>query len=336
MIVHEDSMRIFTANRGLVRMTFVGDFGLGFKAGISMRLGGYFPFLLLLLCLLAPPSRFLQAGGKDKPRKCIMVFGCHADDVEIMAGGTLAKYIANGYEGVCVCVENGLTGSQIEKIPGNWDFGKNIVTGELTHSPRTYPVDALESSQMRQEEALRAARVFGAEPVLLNFVEPEFYLGRQLILYGRDEFNQYNPPGRKHVNIATHIGGDVDLVADLLKEYQPEITIIHTLGGEVFEANEGSYIVYMAFMKAISGGVPVGKLWMNIDGWLLDGVGQRSGRGKADVHVDVKDFLRTKYDALDKHVSQNGGFGREHALSRSQKRPKEAVEEFITVIDNTK
>lgn len=35
-----------------------------------------------------------------------MVFGAHADDVEILAGGTFAKYIADGYEGVYVCVRS--------------------------------------------------------------------------------------------------------------------------------------------------------------------------------------------------------------------------------------
>jgi hypothetical protein len=39
--------------------------------------------------------------------------------------------------------------------------------------------------------------------------------------------------------------------------------------------------------------------------------------------------------ALDKHVSQNGGFGRDY-VKEDGDQPKEAVEEFITAIDNTK
>lgn len=265
-----------------------------------------------------------------------MVFGCRADDVGRMAGGTVAKYIAGGYEAVYVCLQNNLTGCLINKVPGNWDFKKNIVSGALTHSSRTFPSDALEANQMRQEEAQSAARVFGAEPVFLNLVEPELYLGRELILYGRDEFSQYDPPGRKHVNVATHIGPNVDLIADLLKKYKPEITIIHTLGGDNFEANEGSYIVYMAFEKAISSGIPVGKLWMTVDGWLLDGAGQRSGRGKADVRVDIRSFLKTKYAAIDKHASQNGGRGRDSGKSGDGMKDREAFEQFILVLDNSK
>ena len=52
-----------------------------------------------------------------KPQKCIMVFGAHADDVDEIAGGTFAKYIASGYKGVYVCVTNNLAGCNLERTP---------------------------------------------------------------------------------------------------------------------------------------------------------------------------------------------------------------------------
>lgn len=288
-------------------------------------------FLIIILV-----SSVVALGQKEKPNKSIMVFGCHADDVEEMTGGTFAKYISEGYKGIYVCVENNLSGNQIEKVPGNWNFDTRKVTGALTHSPKEYPVGALETSQIRQEEALSGAKILGAEPVFLNFVEPEFYLGRKAIIYGTVEYNQYDPPGRKHVSISTRNSKDVDFLVDLLKKYKPEITIIHTLGGEKFDHAESAYLMYMAFKKAIAKGIPVGKLWMNIDGWLLDNPAQKSGRGKPDVQINVKDFLKTKYEALDKHVSQNGGWGRQYVKVRNEMQPKEVVEEFITVLDKTK
>src|SRR5512135_2108474 len=109
-----------------------------------------FRALLVLLVLQAVVGP--GAGAKEKPRKCIMVFGAHADDVEEMAGGTLAKYIAEGYQGVYVCVVNNFAGNQIEKVPGNYDFTKVKVTGALSGSPRVYQVDALETCQIRSEE----------------------------------------------------------------------------------------------------------------------------------------------------------------------------------------
>jgi len=68
--------------------------------------------------------------------------------------------------------------------------------------------------------------------------------------------------------------------------------------------------------------------------FLIDA--QESGRGKPDILIDVRDFLKTKYAAYDKHVSQNGGFGRDYVISNRKKPYNDEVEEFITVIDNTK
>jgi LmbE family N-acetylglucosaminyl deacetylase len=61
----------------------------------------------------------------------------------------------------------------------------------------------------------------------------------------------------------------------------------------------------------------------------------KSGRGVPDVHIDVKNYLKTKYTALNKHISQNGGLGRDYVMG-NETQPKEVIEEFITVVDNTK
>ncbi len=94
---------------------------------------------------------------------CILVFGSHADDVEQMAGGTFAKYISEGYQGVYVCAMNNLSGNRIEKFQGNWDFETDRLTSEVTSSPKMYQVGALETMQIRKEEALQAYKVLGAE-----------------------------------------------------------------------------------------------------------------------------------------------------------------------------
>ena len=144
----------------------------------------------------------------------------------------------------------------------------------------------------------------------------------------------YNPPGRRQINLATRYSEDVDVVVDLLKKYQPEIVITHTLGGEKLDHEGTAYMMYLAFTRAMDKNIPVGKLWMTVNGWLLDKDAQRNGRGKPDVHIDVKDYLKTKYEALNKHISQNGGFGREY-VTENETQPKEVIEEFITVLDKT-
>jgi LmbE family N-acetylglucosaminyl deacetylase len=292
-------------------------------------------FLLYVLLLNMVSANIIIAGGGDKPRKCILVFGAHADDVEGMAGGTLAKYISDGYQGIYVCVTNNLAGNQIEKFPGNWDFGTGKLTAAITLSPKMYQVDALETMQIRREEALQAAKVFGAEPVFLDFCEPEFWMGRKLIVYGSEEFIKFSPPGRKQISLATRYSEDVNFVVALLRKYQPEITIMHTPGGEKLDHGESGYMMYLAFKKAISQGIPVGKLWTVSRGWLADSVAQQSGRGKPDVRLDVRNHLKTEFAAWSKHISQNGGEIEKNVGLRRPARDR-SFEEFITILDNTK
>ncbi|MGN6291621.1 MAG: PIG-L deacetylase family protein [Chitinophagaceae bacterium] len=266
-----------------------------------------------------------------KPRKCIMVFGAHADDADEIAGGTLAKYVAEGYEGVYVVAINNLDGCNLERTPW-YDKGPNFT---VSSSPHKYRVDALETSQIREEEARAAAAVYPSIPIFLNFKEPTFFIGRKMVYYGTPEYDAFNPPGRQLIPIATYTDSDVDTVVELLRKYQPEIIITHTLGGEKMDHGNTGYMIYLAVKRAMQQGIPVGKLWMTVNGWFLDREAQKSGRGKPDVHVDVKKYLDTKYKALNKHISQNGGFGRDYVMG-NETQPKEVIEEFITVIDNTK
>jgi len=260
-----------------------------------------------------------------------MVFGAHADDVDEIAGGTFAKYISMGYEGVYVCVTNNLAGCNLEKTP-YFDRGPSFT---ISDSPLKYPVGALETNQIRSEEAKAAAAVYGAIPVFLDFSEPEFYLGRKVIIYATEEFINFNPPGRRQINLATRYSEDVNIVVDLLEKYQPEIVITHTLGGEKLDHEGTAYMMYLAFKKAIDKNIPVGKMWMTVNGWLLDKDAQKMGRGKPDIKEDVRDFLNIKYEALNKHLSQNSGFGRDYVMD-NKTQPREVIEEFITVLDNTK
>ncbi len=293
-------------------------------------------FLLLLsrsclVSILFTLPVYMSAQTKEKPRKCILVFGAHADDVDENAGGTLAKYVAMGYEGIYVCAINNLDGCNLERTPW-YDKGPNFT---ISNSPYKYRVGALETSQIREEEAKAAAAVYPATPIFLNYKEPTFFIGRKIVYYGTPEYDAFDPPGRPLIPIATYMDSEVDSVYELLKKYQPEIVITHTLGGEKMDHGNAAYLIYLAFKKAVDNHIPVGKLWMVVNGWFMDKTAQQNGRGKPDVHIDVKDYLKTKYAALNKHISQNGGFGRDY-VTGNETQPKEVIEEFITVIDNTK
>jgi len=299
-------------------------------SGKSVNTGHYYMIFLLLFSLIT-----VCTTGQDKPRKCILVFGAHADDVESLAGGTFAKYIREGYQGVYVCAINNTAGCAIESIGGGTHApnGKNMLFSQST-SPQTYPVDALETIQIRQEEARNSAEFYGAIPEFLNFSQPEFFLGRKLVIYGTKDFIGFDPPGKRQITLATRYDEDVDLVFELLKKYQPEIVITHTLGGEKLDHEGTAYLMYLAFVQAIDKGIHVGKLLMPVNGWLKDIPGSKNGKGKPDVRINVKNYLGRKYTALNKHLSQNGGFGRDYFME-SHTPVKETFEEFITVVDNT-
>lgn len=281
---------------------------------------------LVVFCLIA-----VTASSQAKPQKCIMVFGAHADDVEPMAGGTFAKYISEGYRGIYVCVINNFAGCGIESVGGGTTPPPEA-TGPLftvSSSTLSYPADALETMQIRSEEAINAAAVFHAEPVFLDFHEGFVWFGRSRATIGSYEYFQYSPPGRQAVSLAEEEDGNIDFLVELLRKYSPEIVITHTLGGDKHDHGNSAYIMYLAFKRAMEKGIPVGKLWMRPKGWLIEDSGKPGKRGKPDVHINVKDYMDIKYKALNKHVSQKGTI-------RKQTRPEEDLEEFITVLDNTK
>ncbi|HEX8038716.1 MAG TPA: PIG-L family deacetylase [Chryseosolibacter sp.] len=288
---------------------------------------------LMFACLVSTACFFpepLEAQQKERPRKCILVFGAHADDVDENAGGTLAKYVSMGYEGVYVCAINNLDGCNLERTPW-YDEGPNF---SVSSSPNKYPAGALETSQLREEEARKAAAVYPAIPVFLNFKEPTFFMGRRRVNYEENIFNEDDPPGHSLISLASHLDDDLDMVVELLKKYKPEIVITHTMGGEKLDHGNAAYLIYLAFKKASEEKVPLGKLWMVVNGWLLDAPALKGGKRKADVQVDVRQFLDKKYKAINMHISQNGGFGRDY-VTGNKTQTKEVIEEFITVMDNT-
>ena len=286
-----------------------------------------FKTLIVLYLFFSIFDNLLFAQQIREPRKCIMVFGAHADDIEQIAGGTLAKFMDEGYEGVYVVVINNTAGCLIEKAPGLWDFEKKEFI--QPKSPKTYPPDALETIQIRTEEALQAAAVFGAIPVFLNFSELVIWQGRKKCLFGTEDYYNFNPPGRPAVSISTRHSDQIDAVVKCLETYKPEISIIHTLGGEKHDHGNSAYLMYLAFMKARSMGIPVGKLWMKVDGWYLEPEAPVNGRGQPDGKIEITEYNKTKYKALNKHLSQKGGKrGLDIRLGEKY------FEKFITVIGN--
>ena len=106
--------------------------------------------MAIFLCILLMNTPFTHAQQLEKPRKCILVFGAHADDVESLAGGTFAKYIAMGYEGIYVGVINNLAGCSLEKTP----YFKGAPPFTVSNSTQAFPVGAKSGKRKRCRQLL--------------------------------------------------------------------------------------------------------------------------------------------------------------------------------------
>jgi len=99
--------------------------------------------------------------------KCIMVVGAHAADAEIMAGATVLKHVDAGWRGVLV-----------HMTPGE--------KGHRTLSPEDY-------ARIKEEEARNAARILGAECVMLPFKDGELPVSVDAQWAIADTIRQYRP-----------------------------------------------------------------------------------------------------------------------------------------------
>jgi N-acetylglucosamine malate deacetylase 1 len=134
--------------------------------------------------------------SQGEPVKVLAV-GAHPDDLEILCGGTLARYVAESHRVVMCHASRG-------------DRGSFVHTSE-------------EIAQIRDGEAKRAAEIAGAEHVTLGLSD--------------GEVNAADPEQRR-------------LVADLVRQAQPDLIITHSPGDYMVDHNEISKLVFDASFLA--------------------------------------------------------------------------------------
>lgn len=242
-----------------------------------------------------PPPAYRPPAGRQP---IVMAIGAHADDVEWGFGGTLAKLIEQGWKGIYVVAINNTAGNHLDSVheqPKPEDY-LNI---QKVIGP--YPVDALESIQIRQEESRRAAAVYGAQPEFLNLHETFFWLGRQEVYFYDPRWALFDPPGTGIVTSAAAGSQGLDLATELIKRYQPDVVLAMLLADRNPEHGETGDIAYRAFVRAAREGAHVGQLWMSMRDrpQYLERV-----RMDPDISVDVTSQLPRYLAALEEHVSQ--------------------------------
>ena len=240
-------------------------------------------------------------------KKSIVVMMAHADDIELNAGGTLAKYVSKGYKALY---------GVLTRCNSGWN--ENATEGGQ-YKP------SVEIMPKRRAEAEAAAKVFGAE----------FYFGSTLEnCYTRRDgvkvFPSYRGVGAAGTLADDILDGQPMIVAagagyidpapqqkeltEILTEWEPEILICQSFQCWNPDHYASALMLLKAWMAA-SEKVKIGKFWIPLrpkgDDW------PDYPPMKPNHFEDVTGFEETALKALSCHVSQG------MTLERWRNLPKE-------------
>lgn len=247
-------------------------------------------------------------------QKCIMLFGAHADDIELQAGGTLVKYLDKGYKGVYVIVTDNCAGSLLHK------------------EEKVYYLGPAKTQAIRHKEAKEAAKIFGLESVFLNYKQRCFYdvNKKKQVWMGSEGYNEITLPStREPILIAPNLPNCIRDIASLIKRYKPQIVLTHSLDIDP-EHRSTCNLIFLAFKEALKE-MELGSLY----GWGPSSGGEIINI-PPDTFVDISDHLDVKYRAFLKHKSQATQLRKtlikERASFWGKKRRVEYAEAFRTII----
>lgn len=220
--------------------------------------------------------------------KSLMAIGAHADDIELQAGGTLAKYHDCGYRVVYVMATNNMSGGWATLQPD----------GTITSRQPPWH----EIMPQRKKEAAAGARFFGTEPIHLDYPQKHFTRddGKQVKLTYGGERPDCVPVGLPTILTAQEDPAAVHRVADLILEHNPEAILTH--GGPMANVEHFTTLVLVtkAYWKAVEKGY-VGMLLS----WHDLGVNLFAEAYKHfDSFIDITDFWDKKLECSGLHACQ--------------------------------
>ena len=220
-------------------------------------------------------------------KKRILVAMAHANDMEFYAGGTIAKFVREGFEVVLVMFTANISGADIQG-DGNY----------LNHLPEdVVPV--------RRDEMHRGAAELGVKDIVeMGYKDSLYYTGQSVAWMGESDYDDDHPSGGKPLPAAAAGLKAIEKMRKLLEQYEPEIVITHNFSSG-FEHTCVAHIVNQAFGEAVKAGVSLGSLWIPAH--------VRHGAWASDVRlhpspniiIDVTDHWSDKLRAMRAHRSQN-------------------------------
>lgn len=218
-------------------------------------------------------------------KKRIMAIVAHADDMEVYAGGTMAKFVGQGYEGIEVLLTASMAGGKI---------------GERSYRQ----VAPSEIKPVRNEELRAGAAVLGVDIVeRLDFQSTMHSDGEDFVWLGDDGFQASHPLAGPLLPAVAINPKLLRPVVDLIAKYEPEIVIgQHMTSG--FEHVCAGHIVNLAFRQAMADGASLGQLWLPMAVRHCTWASDLRIYPSPNILIDITDTWDRKVEAMLAHTSQ--------------------------------
>jgi len=217
----------------------------------------------------------------------IMSVGAHADDIEVGAGGTLAKFRDQGYEIVYIMSTNNMSGATQELQPD----------GSIKRwKEKTAPMMA-----RRKRECAEAAALLGTEPIHLDHPQ-RHYTGKddeQVELRYGCALPDGVPEDVPTILTAYEDEKSRKRLVDLIMENDPACIFSHGMVSSNIEHLGTSLLVTKCYWQAVEAGYKGALLC-----WREDYTSYGLANTRWDTFVDISDYLDKKMELIGKHACQ--------------------------------
>jgi LmbE family N-acetylglucosaminyl deacetylase len=247
-----------------------------------------------------------------------MAMMAHADDMEIYAGGTVAKFADQGYDTVLVMLTANVGGAATER----------------KRYRQTVPEECM---PIRDAEMRAGAAILGVRQIeclaLMNLLHSD---GNDFVWMGDPAFRENHPGAGPLLPAAAINPRLIEPAIRVIRKYEPEVVIgQHMLSG--FEHLCAGHIVNQAFRQAMAQGASLGQLW------LPCGVRECTWASDVRIHptpnilIDISAYWDRKAAAVRAHKSQRleGALENIRTANRywGMARECELAEPFVTLCD---